>query len=96
MKKKKKNPCIKHKLWGKLKAEAKDAYKIFPVEGYYHLWAVRYWCYDEYVDYTGNLYTPYSDINEAIKDVERMRELKFHKLCEMALYKRRLREVENL
>ena len=78
---------IKHKLWGKLKKKAHDAYKIAPakVSG---LFKVK----DEENNWFSSNYT----LEEAIDLVEYYREVEFKKLCYQALYEHRKKRVENL
>ena len=97
MSKKSSGPCIKHKLWGQLKAEAKKAYKIFPVEGR-NLFCIKYWSsvsrkYEDIPFFPSDFYVT---INDAVESVERLRSERFCYLCEKTLYERRFKKVKNL
>ena len=94
---KKKNPCIKHKLWGKLKKKAKLYFRIFPLEGT-DRWVVKYWSstYNTYVDFVCSGNTGYSSIKDAEKQLERLRTSYFNKICENALYMRKCERVAGL
>ncbi len=83
-----KTSTIKHKLWGKLKKEAHNSYKIVPVED-----SERYFIfYEEFGDCGSFTYT----LKEAIDKVEYLRAFKFQKLCYEALYERRKKKVKDL
>ena len=87
---KKKNPCIKHKLWGKLKEDARLEYKIFPLE-YSEGWVIErsdYGCYYRIDDKV------YNSIDSAKERLELLRQELFYKLCNKALYMRKYRKVE--
>jgi hypothetical protein len=98
MAKKNSNPCIKHKLWGELKAEAKAAYKIFPVEGC-NLWRIKYWSQILKSYEIPDISHPsdwYETLEEAKEKLEKLRTQRFYYLCEKALYERKLLKVKNL
>ena len=78
--------AIKHKLWGKLKKEAHDSYKIVPVEDS-KLYFIEYGSGYRSFGYT---------IEEAIDRVEELRISKFQRLCYQALYERRKKKVKDL
>lgn len=96
-KKKDANPCIKHKLWGKLKERAKLYFRIFPLEGT-DRWVVKHWSstYDTYVDFVWGRNTDYSNLKDAEEQLERLRTSYFHKICENALYMRKCERVAGL
>lgn len=95
---KKKNPCIKHKLWGKLKKKAKDAYRIFPTTKLSDKrWTVRYLdVTGVYEEYSRRYYIDYANLDDAIKELESLRESKFYSLCENVLYARECKKVADL
>lgn len=82
-----KTPAIKHKLWGKLKKKAHDAYKIVPAKDS-ELFNIK----DKEYGWFSFNYT----LEEAIDWVEHFRAVEFKKLCCRALYKRRKKRTENL
>ena len=88
----KKKDCIKHKLWGRLKAEARDTYKIVPSQRYSTIYYIYTWCYDEYMRIDDNCYT----LEEAKKEIGEKRQHKFERLVDEALYERRMERVKNL
>ena len=76
---------MKHKLWGKLKKKAHDAYKIIPVKDS-ELFSIK----SEKYDWLSSNYT----LEEAIDLIEDYRATEFKKLCYQALYERRKRRTE--
>lgn len=92
----KKNKPIKHKLWGRLKKEAKEHYRIFPrhFSDYYE---IKFWHEGHYEDYgcSTNLFRS-NELEAAKKRVEEMRDRYFEILCNEALYERRRKRVSNL
>lgn len=82
-----KTSTIKHKLWGKLKKEAHNAYKIVPAKDS-ELYNIKH-------EETGYIHSNYT-LKEAIELVEVYRSYKFKKLCYQALYKRRKKRIKNL
>ena len=89
---KKNTPCIKHKLWGRLKSEAKHKYRIFPRPGC-NLFEIKSWCVDEYLSYSSRFYRNFDD---AVVEVERLRDEYFERICFEVLYERRCERCENL
>lgn len=81
-----KTPTIKHKLWGKLKKEAHDSYKIVPVKD-----SMFY-----YIAVKGEELSSHYTLEEAIERTEYLRMLKFQELCYQALYERRKKKVKDL
>lgn len=81
-----KTPIIKHKLWGKLKKQAYDYYKIIPAKDsmFYSIVAAD-----------GEVRSRYT-FEEAIEWIKRYREMEFKRLCYEALYERRKKKVKNL
>lgn len=82
-----KTSTIKHKLWGKLKKQAHDSYKIIPLKDS-ELYFIKY----EESGYSSFHYT----LKEAIDRVEYLRIVKFQKLCYQALYERRKKKIKDL
>ena len=82
-----KTPTIKHKLWGKLKKKAHDAFEIVPVEDS-ELFSIK----SKKCDWLKSNYT----LEEAIDWIEHYRAIEFKKLCYQALYERRKKKTENL
>ena len=87
-----KTKCIKHKLWGQLKNEARSKFKIVPWSKTSTDYRILTWCYDDYEEIDDNIYT----LEEAKKEIEKKRDLEFEKLCNKALYRRRLRKCGGL
>jgi hypothetical protein len=91
---------IKHKLWGKLKRQARMKYKIFPVENS-SMWEIKvldsdcylYWGYGSFI---GHKPVTFNTIEEAQDYVENARQIEFHALCNKALYERRCEKVNSL
>ena len=96
-KKKDKNPPIKHKLWEKLKQEAKTNWRIVTSKSNYRFdgptqyYDVEFWCVDEYMTYSSHL-----TLENAKKIVNEEREQDFYKLCKNVLSLRRNAKVRNL
>ena len=97
-KKKDKNPPIKHKLWGKLKYEAKTNWRIvtsednYPFDGPTQYYDVE-WCVNEYV--TISCYS-HLTLEKAKKILYEKREEEFYKLCKNVLSSRRNAKLRNL
>ena len=89
--KKKKNQCIKHELWGRLKREAYQHYRVAPVYSNDKYYVIQYWCVDHYTALSN---PEWYLLDEAKKRVAELREEKFHKLCCEALYYRRLARAQ--
>ena len=88
----KKNTCIKHKLWGRLKKQAHEHYRIVPCSDNWRYYHIEYRSTDGGYEYL----TTYCTLEEAIKRVQELREKKFESLCAIALYERRLKKVSAL
>jgi len=82
-----KTPAIKHKLWGKLKKKAHDAYEIVPSKDS-ELYAIK----SKETGWVSSNYT----LEEAIDWIEHWRASKFKKLCYEALYERRKKRAKDL
>ena len=93
---KKKNPCIKHKLWGRLKYDAHTHYRIVPHEDDVQNYRIEFWCVDHYTCSDTPGLSCYLSLDEAKKIIEEKRERYFYKLCAEALYNRRKAKVANL
>ena len=93
---KKKNPCIKHKLWGRLKNEAHWEYRIVPDKDFMDWYKIEYWCVDHYSCSNTVGISCCLTLEEAKEKIEERREHKFYELCAQALYNRRKARVENL
>lgn len=99
LKKKDKNPPIKHKLWGKLKYEAKTNWRIvtsknnYDFDGAEQYYDVEFWCVDEYM--TTDCFS-HITLEQAKKIVNEEREAEFYKLCKNVLSSRRNAKIRNL
>ena len=99
-KKKNANPCIKHKLWNRLKHDAKMKYKIFPMENT-DKWEIRvldsdcyiYWSYGSFI---GCKPITFDTVEEAQRYLDNARQIEFHALCNKALFNRRYKKVDTL
>lgn len=98
-KKKDKNPPIKHKLWGKLKQEAKTNWRIvtsknnYGFDGVEQYYDVEFWCVDEY---TSTQVFEHHTLEKAKKILYEKREQEFYKLCKNVLSSRRNAKIRNL
>lgn len=89
---KKKKDCIKHKLWGRLKAHAHNSYRIEPCREHSRFYYLSFWCVDHYCRF-GELY---NDLEKAKADLEYWRQYRFERLVDDALYERRKRITDKL
>lgn len=95
-----KKDAIKHKLWGRLKKKAHDFYEVRPSKDneFYEIWRPRYphedWFKSDMYDWVRQ--EGLLDLDEAREIVEDYRENLFWKLCNEALYGRRMKKVRNL
>jgi len=87
----KKSETIKHKLWGKLKQQAHDTFRVIAFDDceYY---GIEYWCVDEYRSLDDNFYT----LEDVTKEIEFWRNKEFERLCYKVLYERRKKIAENI
>lgn len=98
-KKKDKNPPIKHKLWGKLKQEAKTNWRIATARDNYYFdgnnqyYDVEWWYIDEYISISEFRHLT---LEEAKKILYEKREQEFYKLCKNVLSSRRNAKLRNL
>lgn len=83
--------CIRHKLWGKLKREAYQYYRVAPVYSNDKYYVVEFWCVDHYTKISN---ADWLTLEKAKKEVAGLREEKFYKLCCEALYNRRLAKAQ--
>ena len=67
---KKKNPCIKHKLWGRLKYDAHTHYRIVPHEDDVQNYRIEFWCVDHYTCSDTPGISSYLTLYEAKKRIE--------------------------
>ena len=97
-KNKQKNTVIKHKLWGELKQESHNRWRIvtsynYLIDGTEQYYDAEFWCVNQYVSIEGYRHLT---LEEAKKIVEEGREQEFYRLCKDALSSRRNKKLSKL
>lgn len=86
---------MKHKLWGRLKEEAKSNIKLRPCEIYSNTYQIYRWN-GYYRGYDVDESYGYMNLKDGIDTLNKVRDVEFYKLCAKALYKRRYKKTETL
>lgn len=91
---KKQNACIKHRLWGKLKRQAHEHYRIAPSSyGTPDRYDIEYCDVDGYWWPCDSVGTICLTLEKAKEKVNKKRDIYFLKLCNDTLYQRRLERL---